>query len=99
MFTADTNWQIGDLGVASSRMLGRFVFDDGTDKRNFNIFFTGTNGFWTELLRLRKVNGTWLEAVRVTRDKVEGSKLSSEKAFEQVEAGYPRVSGKVDWGN
>lgn len=99
MGIADTNFQIGDLGLTSSRILSRFTFDSMSAQQDFNIFFNGPNGFWTELLRLRKVKGRWAQAVRVTRDKVQGLKLQNKMIFEQVESDYPRVSGQVDWGN
>ena len=85
-----TNLEVGDLSVGSARILGNFPVGDG-DKHDFNIFFNGLNGFWTQLLRLRRVNGKWEFAIQVTGP-------TKKEPFENVSAGYPRnAAGKIDW--
>lgn len=66
----------------------------------FNIFFSARNGMWTELLRLRNVNGTWRSAIRVTRQtSADGSPVTlREPIFERIDEEYPRKEdGTIDW--
>ena len=64
------------------------------ETRRWNIFFSARNGFFTQQLRMKKINGKWVKAIRVTR--------SAEKdvgvAYEKVDDQYPcNSSGQVEW--
>jgi hypothetical protein len=76
-FVADLNYTIGDLSANAGRMLGPFsLSNEPGDQRDFNIFFNGLNGYWTELLRFRRVDGKWRQAARVLKDEVHGNRTS-----------------------
>ena len=50
---------------------------------NYNIFFTANNGFFTQTLKMRKVNGKWYSATIVTRDRDEKC------IFKKIDMDYP----------
>lgn len=53
---------IGDLAQPVAMQIGSIPFKTSGDRQQLNIFFHGRNGFWQQLLRLRKVGGQWREA-------------------------------------
>jgi hypothetical protein len=65
----------------------------GTDHHDFNIFFSGRNGDWIENLRLRKVNNSWISAVRVIQQQP-GKKPHY---FYDIENEYPQQLKDIDW--
>jgi hypothetical protein len=85
-----TDINIGDLFHDSASVQGNVVFDDAGEQK-FNIFFSARNGRWTELLRVRRKDNTWYQAIRVLRrvDETHESII-----FEQADTDYP---GSVDW--
>lgn len=89
----DLNIPIGDLAARTAVVLQRITFP-ATDRLSINIFFSAHNGLWTETLRLRLVEGHWAQAIKILR--AQGSK--EVPIWEKVDANYPRVAGKVDWG-
>lgn len=63
---------------------------DGFPQRGYNIFFSARNGAFHESLRLRKVDGVWLQALKVIR--------GNRTIFEQIDDHYPRnETGGIDW--
>lgn len=85
----EIHWRFGDLipGHAST-VDGSIPLGTG-DTRRFNIFFTARNGSFVQLLRFRRVNGSWLSATKVEM---------GETRFEQIQERFPRNSeGTVDW--
>lgn len=58
--------QIGNMGIKIARPLGDVPFSSAGDTQALNIFFSGRNGFWTQLMRLRKINGNWERATIVS---------------------------------
>jgi hypothetical protein len=89
----DTNITVGDLVPGYSAMLSTINLGN-SDIRRFNIFFTARNGGFTQLWRLRKIDGKWLEALRVTRTKGR----EDEVLLEKIDPKYPRNSdGKMVW--
>ena len=98
VFSADTIYHVGELNTKGSKMLGAFdLTSEPGDARNFNIFFSGLNGFWVETLRLRRVNGQWKQAVRVIRNEVHASKSETVELYQHVDPEYPLTDGKVVW--
>lgn len=97
-----TEIEIGSLIPKTGTRLDRFEMGPGDHKR-YNIFFSGRNGLWTELLRLKKVDGQWRAAIRIERDVFPPSdspdqRLSSEVIFEKVDPKFPRNDeGEVTW--
>jgi len=97
---ADTNFQLGDLSSYKGGVLDPIYQVRGMDHYNFNVFFYGLNGFWTEYLRLRWVNGKYTQAAKVMRNKNMRDLSSREVVvLELVDPDYPRNNGKVDWAN
>jgi hypothetical protein len=98
VFAADTNFQIGDMPVNGSKILDTHYKLTG-NKYSFNIFFSGLNGFWTEELRLRLVNGEWTQAARVTRTvTAKNGRVYEKFVFQKIDRNFPRSSdGKAQW--
>lgn len=68
----------------------------GRKKYDLNIFYTARNGFWIQLLRMRRTEKGWVSATKVNLEKqgVEGQEL-----YRAVDEGFPRkLDGRVDWG-
>jgi hypothetical protein len=62
--------------------------------RDFNVFFSARNGFYTQLLRFRRVNGKWLSATSVT---FMAPAFQTNPALHKVDHGYPLdAHGKPD---
>lgn len=81
---------IGNLPKSTAQLFPGSLALEGSDSRRFNIFFSGRNGFFTQLLRLRKVDGRWVSAIRVLR----GQAILLEK----VDENFPRLTdGSIDW--
>ena len=96
MALPDQNIEIGNMvGGAGVRTTSYVTFSANETVRNFNIFFNGRNGFWTQLERCRKINGNWVTATRVFR---RGANDETEELFESIREGYPTQNGQVDWG-
>lgn len=89
---------IGDLPRESShsgKELGDYTTNGTGDYRSFNIFFLAINGAWTELARMRRVNGRWVRAVKVVTSTAKSGK--ARVLFEHVDRGYPEKPSKIDW--
>ena len=82
--------QFGNLVPNHATMLQEiFSLGVGTS-RNFNIFYTARNGSFTQLLRFRKVNDSWLYATKVVRDEA--------TLYENIQEGYPlNENSEVIW--
>lgn len=100
--SSDINIFVGDLAVQGTWSgWTRTVAFSETQFQSFNIFFNGRNGFWTEQLRLKKVNGRWESALKVTGFRYfdKRNNVYKEKAlFEQKSDQYPRQrDGSINW--
>jgi hypothetical protein len=85
----DTNITLGTL-IARHASIGNEVKLDQFPSRGYNIFFSARNGSFSELLRLKKVQDKWKQAIQVTRD--------GKVIFEKVDDEYPRdSSGNFVW--
>jgi hypothetical protein len=76
------------------QILGNYPF--GTeDTKDFVIVFSSLNGYWNERLHLRRVNGTWVQALSLVGPKA----YSVLHPFEYFDSGFPdgRGIGKRDW--
>jgi hypothetical protein len=64
-----------------------------SDHHDFNVFFLGPNGGWTELIRQRRVNGTWYCAIRIVQQK------SGEEPHltDRIDPEYPDKD--IDWNH
>ena len=93
VLSADFVLHVGDLAVKNAWIDPRVSVPFRSDSRqDFNIFFNAKNGFWTEELRLRKVSGVWLKALRVTDSA--GTKVR----LLCIDKDYPRdFDNPVEW--
>lgn len=86
---SEINRQFGDLIPGHASMVGGAISLGSGETRRFNIFFTARNGSFIQLLRFKRVNGSWVSATKVEK---------GETRFEKIQDGYPRnESGQVDW--
>lgn len=61
------------------------------NERSFNIFYFARNGHFSQLVRMKKINGQWLTATKVLNG-------STEPAFEWIQEGFLTQSDqKVEW--
>lgn len=85
---------VGNLAAGQASVLGPVQIDG--DSTSWNLFFGARNGFWTELLRIRRVGAELKFAIKVKKDSQAGE---AETVFEKVDPGYPRnEAGRVEWG-
>jgi hypothetical protein len=78
-----------NMSPSSAHLMGSILHIRDESGR-WNIFFAARNGFFHQLLRLRKVEEKWSVATRVQRD--------SKIVFEKVGTDYPKnPDGTVDW--
>ena len=67
----------------------------GSDPLRWNLFFSARNGFFTELLRVRRVGNEWKTALKVIRTP---SSSKEQLLFERIDSGYPlSKNGHVEW--
>ncbi|OAI46191.1 hypothetical protein AYO43_01305 [Nitrospira sp. SCGC AG-212-E16] len=67
----------------------------GTDPLKWNLFFNARNGFFTELLRVRRVGNEWKTALKVIRTR---SPSNDQVLLEKIDSGYPlSKDGQVEW--
>jgi len=95
---ASTTYEIGDMATHSTKILST-NYNLGGDKHSFNVFFSGLNGFWTELLRIRRVKGEWVQAIKVIRNLTDKDGKPYEKVvFQSIDKKFPTgPGGKVEW--
>src|SRR5216683_6996680 len=86
---ADTNVSLGDIPVHTALPRMGLLQLTGKAESNFNIFFNARNGFWTQELRLRLIDGKWVSATRVTRTELGSKRKTPEKLFGKIDKGYP----------
>ena len=85
----------GNLPGGHALLVGRYELPQG-DRLRLRLFVSARNGSTTQTLRLRKVNGEWRLATRVTRRSSDGRNLNT--IFEKIDDEYPRSSnGEIDW--
>lgn len=86
---ADTDIYVGNMIPLHARMLRQWKIES-CPEQSYNIFFTARNGSFTQLLRLKKINGTWISATIV--------KKNDEVLHEEVHENFPRdLDGKICW--
>ena len=67
----------------------------GRGSLRWNLFFSARNGFFTELLRVRRVGNEWKTALKVIRTP---SSSNEQLLFEKIDSGYPlSKNGQVEW--
>ena len=89
------NIQGGNMSPNSALPLMDWRLPD-TDEQDYNVFLNARNGFFTQLIRLRRVDGNWKVATRVREQLANGDE--SPTLYLDVDAGFPlNERGEVDW--
>jgi hypothetical protein len=66
-----------------------------SDPLKWNLFFSARTGFFTQLLRVRRVGNEWKTALKVIRTR---SPSDNQVLLEKIDSGYPlRKDGQVEW--
>lgn len=90
IFSDDIIIDVGSMPVGTGSVSSQFNMGS-SDRKSFNIFFSARNGLYSQLLRLRKVDGAWLQATRVYMPDGNNEKL----VFEQIDSTFPLA--ELDW--
>jgi hypothetical protein len=88
----DFQLPIGSMAVSAAAVLPRQLTTPlSAPSQDFNIFFSGRNGFWTQEERIRLLpNGMYVRATRITRDGV--------VLHESIAPSFPlNAQGNLDW--
>ncbi|MCE9777564.1 hypothetical protein LZ645_21820 [Shewanella algae] len=90
MAYSDTNISVGNLIPSHASMLQNWKVENSPEQ-SYNIFFTARNGSFTQALRLKKINGKWLSATKITNK-------NNELLHEQIDDLFPTgADGEVEW--
>ena len=86
---------VGNLNPHSVKSYESFILPD-TDSKSFKVTINARNGAFTELLRLRKVDGVWKRAFRVHSGFM--NQDESTLLIEKADSDFPRErNGKINW--
>lgn len=92
IFSNRVQTHVSDIGPNCGNLIPTMRFPK-SDQMDFNIQFSARNGFWSQLLRIREVDGELRHAIRVVRIG------PGNTIYEKVDAGFPcNDRGEVDWG-
>lgn len=81
---------LGDLVPNHGRALKQHIPLGAGNSRRFNIFFSARNGSFTQILRLKRIDGVWRHALKVTRN--------NDLIHKDISDEYPRnIEGGIDW--
>lgn len=84
----EIKFNFGELAPHNSRILMEMPIPN--DSLRWNIFFGARNGFFTELLRMRRIDNKWKTALKIVK---EGKTL-----LEKIDPDYPvGENGQVEW--
>lgn len=90
---AELDLNIGNLNPSQAYSLGDWPMPQSGEAR-YNVFFSARNGLFTELVRIKRIDGKWVSAYRVKRS--QGDNL--ETLYEKIDPAFPRdKDGKVSW--
>ena len=84
---------VSNIGPNQASLLKTVQLD--RDPLKWNLFFSARNGFFTELLRVRRVGNEWKTALKVIRIR---SPSKNQVLLEKIDSGYPlSKDGQVEW--
>jgi len=90
-----TSIKVGDMTVGTALPMWniRIPWSDTTEHA-FNVFFSGRNGLWDEFVRLKKIDGKWVQAIQVQKR----TENKTEILFSKIDKLFPRnAKGQVEW--
>lgn len=79
------SFEIGDITVDGNGATGPFAFDLSQDYKAFRVVTLGKNGWFQQELRLVRVNGVWLQGIRVKRPNTD------KYIYEKYPEGFPEA--------
>ncbi|MEI1280632.1 hypothetical protein V6Z05_20040 [Leptospira venezuelensis] len=82
----DTNIPLGNMIPTHASMVGAWNIEHDPEQA-YNIFMTARNGSFTQMLRLKKIEGKWVSATRVKNS-------DNEILYERIDADYPLESSR-----
>lgn len=85
---------VGDLNPHSAKTLGHLSLPK-SELKNFEITLMAKNGVFTQQLRLRRIDGVWKRAFRVSK----GHEVTASNILlERADMGFPRDNmGRIQW--
>lgn len=87
---SDTNINVGNLIPSHASMIRQWKIENEPEQ-SYNIFFTARNGSFTQIIRLKKINGVWVSATKVTN-------RENKVMHEKIDDNYPKdADGNVSW--
>ena len=86
----DISLPIGNLALHSAMPIGHITVLPTDNEKQFNIFFSGLNGFWSETIKIKWVNNVWPNSISVSRTVIApDGKMKDEQVCEQIDKTYP----------
>ena len=94
IFESGTSFDIGNIPSGVAMMVSAWGLPKDKEKIRYNVFISARNGFFSQEVRLAKVNGKWKEALRVLKD----NNKNLQPMYQDIPDDYPRnKEGKIDW--
>jgi hypothetical protein len=89
----EVQMSVGNIAPNQTSLLKTVQLD--SDPLRWNLFFSARTGFFTELLRVRRVGNEWKTALKVIRTRTPGK---DQVLLERIDSGYPLgKDGQVEW--
>ena len=89
----EVQMSVGNIAPNQTSLLKTVQLD--SDPLRWNLFFSARTGFFTELLRVRRVGNEWKTALKVIRTRTSGI---DQVLLERIDSGYPLgKDGQVEW--
>lgn len=83
------NINVGNLSPGICKELGKLNLGTGNEKK-YNVFISARNGFFTQLIRLMRIEGKWVMATKVMKGET--------KLWERIDSAFPKNEvGEVNW--
>jgi hypothetical protein len=95
LFEDEITVNVGNFAPNSAQILSQVQIRPKETLR-YNVFFSARNGFFTQILRIKKLGTEWKTAFKVTVVRPQENK--ERIIFEKIDEGYPRnEKGLVQW--
>ena len=90
-----TEFDVGNMTQGETRLWRKWLLPD-EEPQSYHVFIRARNGVFRQQIRLKKVEGHWKKATKVTRHG-EGEQQGS-SLYERVDNGFPlNEQDQVDW--
>ena len=89
----EVQMSVGNIAPNQTSLLKNVQLD--SDPLRWNLFFSARTGYYTELLRVRRVGNEWKTALKVIRTRPPSK---DQVLLERIDSGYPLgKDGQVEW--